>query len=108
MIATNSNATDHIDENYRFRRSVSADSDSGVDSDVLAAMDFSDRNRYIRECRLRLMAVLGAFVLNGQLVYWRPVRAVRIVVSVLMRRPVVILAGFMSEARGRHWNRKRD
>lgn len=106
MAAFNSNGTDpgptghcsgdtnHVDECYEFCNYVSADYDCG------------DRNMYIAECRLRLFSALGAFVLNGQLVYWRVSKG-KVYRPVLNRRPVVIMAGYMPEARGLHWDRKR-
>jgi len=132
MIATNSTGTDYIDNGY------CSDGTGTVltDADFIAACDESDRtgtgdhvfhtrsscritdfdlsdeeiaerNMYIRECRLRLFTDLGAIVLNGQLVYWRAADQ-RIPIHVRDRRPVVILAGYMSEARGLHWDRKRQ
>lgn len=38
--------------------------------------------------------------------YWRIYRPIQMIFRILTRRPIVILAGFMPEARGRHWDRK--
>ena len=122
MIATNTKGTDYIDDRYlSFGDFIAArnklDSTGTADfvfhrwsSCRITDYDLSDeeiaeRNRYIHQCRLRLFSDMGAFVLNGQLVYWRPTDRM-IPRQILDRRPMVILAGFMPEDRGRHWKRK--
>jgi len=65
----------------------------------------AERNMYIRECRLRLFSDLGAFVKNGQLVYWRA-NDKRVARQVRDRRPLVVRAGYMDRERGRHWKRR--
>ena len=68
-----------------------------------AWMGLMERNIYIHQCRLRQFSDFGAFVLNGQLVYWQAAGR-RIVRPVLDRRPLVIRAGYMSRERGKKRN----
>jgi len=109
MIACNNpGATDYIDKRYRSDGTVTV---SATGCDELgrfepAWMDMMENNIYIRQYRLRLFSDLGAFVLNGQLVYWRA-RDRSIVRPVRDRRPLVVRAGYMNDRRGRHWDRKR-
>jgi hypothetical protein len=37
----------------------------------MSPAEIAERNRYIRHCRLYLFSVLGAFVVDGTLLYWR-------------------------------------
>ena len=124
MIATNTGGTDYIDPKYRSEGTVTimttaeclsggtgtADfafhtrSSSRITDFDLSDFEIAERNMYIRECRLRLKSDLGAFVLNGQLLYWRP-KDRRISRYVRDRRPMVILAGYMGRERGRHWKK---
>jgi len=66
----------------------------------------AERNRYIHECRLRLFESFGAVLdENGfSIAYWRPA-VCRVLKQVMDRMPIVILAGYMSRERGRHWKR---
>ena len=128
VIPIDSNGTDYIDPRYRSEGTVTVltddrcrsegegtadcvfhpDSSCRITDFDLSDEEIAERNRYIRACRLRLFSDLGAFVLNGQLVYWRD-RDRRIPrQQVRDRRPMVIRAGYMSESRGRHWDRKRN
>ena len=51
-----------------------------------ADADIRERNEYIRECRLFLFSTLGAFVLDGQLIYWRIKTAITMVARLLIPR----------------------
>ena len=117
MIACNNpGATDYIDKRYRSDGTSTGTVDYSFhpfawSSCRITDFDLSDeeiaeRNIYIRQCRLRLFSDLGAFVLNGQLVYWWA-RDRSIVRPVRDRRPLVVRAGYMNDRRGRHWDRKR-
>ena len=124
VIPIDSNGTDYIDPRYRSEGTVTVltddrcrsegegtadcvfhpDSSCRITDFDLSDEEIAERNRYIRACRLRLFSKLGAFVQNEQLLYWRAASR-RFIRQVMDRRPLVILAGFRSGVRGRHWNR---
>jgi len=129
VIATNTGGTDYIDPKYRSDGTVTVLTDADFiaacnELDLTGTADFifhpwsscritdfdlsdfeiAERNMYIRECRLRLFSDLGAFVKNGQLVYWRAEDR-RMPRQIRDRRPLVILAGYMGRERGRHWKK---
>jgi len=73
---------------------------------VMTDLDLAERNRYIHECWLFLQEKLGA-VLSAdkwQILYWVKTKQ-NFIRPVLARKPLTIHAGYMSEARGRHWKR---
>jgi len=109
MITCNCNATDYIDERYRFRDEVIAERCcSEIDEAEIIAR---------HEKRMRWLGRFGAVVAfcrwpgDGRyyltLKFWRVIRRSRPAISYLANGPMVVLAGFMSEARGLHWDRKR-
>ena len=113
VIAFSTNGTDGggtADERYRFRGEIVAERClSEIEEEQIIG-------RY--EMRLYWLRWFGAVVGfcrwpgDGRYYltfkYWRIARPGRIRRQVLMRRPKVILAGFVSGARGRHWKRKRN
>ena len=77
-------------------------SDNGRNSDYVSYVhdDVSDRNDYIRNCRLFQFSKLGAVVKEGVLLYWR----VLIFIDVNILQPV--RSAFhrrFALSRGRHW-----
>ena len=114
MIATNdmnySGAADYLDDsNGGFGTAdVTAEDRWSETVDAIGHIDMAERSAWINDCRMRLFETLGAVLhrSGGAVLYWREYQCEIIAKFVLIRRPVVILAGFMPEGRGRHWDRK--
>ena len=108
MIATNSHGTDYIDERYRFLNEVVADSYLSEIKQEQIICRYEKRMYWLG----RLGAVVGFCRWPGDgryyltLKYWRVDWLFSIAKLHPANGPMVILAGFMSEARGRHWKRK--
>ena len=99
------NSAGTMDCDYVFDTIVNAGYDNIIDNG-----DRDERRRYIRQSYLRLLqklgAVLGGAYGNQRLLYW-PAKRQSLPKRTIDRRPLVVLAGYMSEARGIHWKRKR-
>lgn len=76
---------------------------------IIDAGERHERRRYIRQSYLRLLqklgAVLGGAYGNQRLLYW-PAKRQSLPKWIIDRRPLVVLAGYMSRARGIHWKRR--
>ena len=68
-------------------------------------LGLAERKAWIYENWMRFMGRLGAVVGHG-VKYWPATAIGPAGPQVLLRRPVVILAGYMSQSRGLAWDRR--
>ena len=65
-----------------------------------------ERKLYIQKSQMKLFASMGAKVKGIHVLYWPPIIKGILKIRGRANRPRKILAGYMDEARGEHWNRK--
>lgn len=71
-------------------------------------MDMAERSHWINENRMILFERLGAVLDYGgwAVRYWSIGTGGKLILQFFCRKPIMILAGFMGHARGRHWDRR--
>lgn len=67
-------------------------------------MTLRERKIWIAQCLAFFYSTMGAVIDNSRVLWWPVIQVSRILHQVASRRPVNILAGFMSRHRGLHRN----
>ena len=114
MIATNDNNFGSTDRHERgYYGTGTADVDFAEVEHCIAAaiveLNRCERERMLHECWLQLQEKLGAQLdkCGWQILYWQPRhKQQRVASQVLLRKPLIVLAGHMDRSRGIHWNRR--
>ncbi len=70
-------------------------------------MNLAERKIWIMQCRAFFYSTMGAVVQDIRVMWWPVVQVARAIHQVLGMVHQVLLAGYMSESRGLHWDRKR-
>ena len=79
-------------------------------ADFIDAFDSAERAAWIRYCRMQLFERLGAVLTHsgGSVRYWQVYSLKKVLLPQRARlQRLGFFAGFMSESRGLHWDRKR-
>ena len=71
-------------------------------------MTIEKRNLLTMQCLAYLYSSMGAVIEDTRVLWWPIVQVSELLHQVVSRKPMDILAGYMSKYRGLHWNRKRD